>query len=668
MELFISGCIVLVLSGAVAVVMGRSRAASWMAALGVWAGCGTALVPVVATLTGHAPPLLRIAWSMPGGSLSFGLDGLSAFFCLPILLISPLAALYGCGYLAHEKKSLGSILFFFNALAASMLLLMAARNGLLFLVVWEIMAISSFFLVVFDDEHAHVREAGWTYLVATHIGTAALLVFFALLGRQTGSLDFDAMATVETQNLASLPPGMANILFALAVVGFGSKAGFIPLHVWLPEAHPAAPSHISALMSGVMIKTGIYGLLRALTLLGSPTETWGWTLVVIGLVSGVLGVAFALAQHDLKRLLAYHSVENIGIIALGIGAGLLGLAWNQPILVVLGFGGGILHVLNHAVFKSLLFLGAGAVVHSTHTRDIDHLGGLIKSMKWTGVTFLVASAAISGLPPFNGFVSEFLIYMSGFSGVRADASHTVLLAIGIGGGLALIGGLAAACFAKAFGIVFLGEPRSSHAAEAREVGPTMRWPMAVLAAICLGIGLLAPLALKMVLPAVQVMADARSVDISGVLTAGVMGGLSGITYAAAGLLALAAVLFFIRRRLPRGREETATGTWDCGYARPTARMQYTASSFAQPLTDLFQIFLRTHRRGNAVHGFFPGEATFGTETPDAARERLFAPLFRAIDRCVAPIRRMQHGRVHEYLLYIAIVLVLLLIWKAGGRQ
>jgi len=271
MGILISGCVILVFSGAVAVLLGRSRTASWVATAGVWIGCAMALVPVVATLAGRVPRPLQIAWSMPGGSLSFGLDGLSAFFCLPILIVAPLAALYGCAYLAHEKKSLGSVLCFYNILVASMLLLTAARNGLLFLVLWEIMAISSFFLVVFDDEHAHVRQAGWTYLVATHIGTAALLVFFALLGRQANSLEFDAMTG------AKLAPALANVLFVLAVIGFGSKAGFIPLHVWLPEAHPAAPSHVSALMSGVMIKTGIYGLLRALTLLGTPPAAWGWT-------------------------------------------------------------------------------------------------------------------------------------------------------------------------------------------------------------------------------------------------------------------------------------------------------------------------------------------------------------------------------------------------------
>jgi formate hydrogenlyase subunit 3/multisubunit Na+/H+ antiporter MnhD subunit len=493
-------------------------------------------------------------------------------------------------------------------------------------------------------------------LVATHIGTAALLVFFALLGGYAKSLDFDRLA------VAGLPSGMAGLLFVLAVIGFGTNAGFMPLHVWLPEAHPAAPSHVSALMSGVMIKTGIYGLLRALTLLGTPSPTWGWTLVVIGLVSGVLGVAFALAQHDLKRLLAYHSVENIGIIALGIGTGVLGVCWKVPALAILGFGGGILHVLNHAIFKSLLFLGAGAVVHSTGTRDIDRLGGLMKSMRWTAVTFLVASAAISGLPPFNGFISEFLIYIAGFKSLRMAVPGTVILAMGIGTGLGLIGGLAAACFAKAFGIIFLGEPRGPEAVNAHEVGWVMRLPMVVLAVMCLGIGLLAPLAISVVSPAVSVV---TGLNIEKSAWAQDVSILQSIVQVSVLLLGLAAGFLIVRRCLLRGKQETITGTWDCGYARPTARMQYTASSFAQPLTELFKIFLGTRKHQTGVTGFFPQQATFETETPDAATDRLFAPLFRLIDTCVAPIRRMQHGRIHEYLLYIAITLVVLLIWKAG---
>jgi hydrogenase-4 component B len=287
-------------------------------------------------------------------------------------------------------------------------------------------------------------------------------------------------------------------------------------------------------------------------------------------------------------------------------------------------------------------------------------------MRWTGVTFLVASAAIAGLPPFNGFVSEFLIYVAGFSGVRAGTPETVILAIAIAGGLALIGGLAAACFAKAFGVVFLGEPRSAHAARAREVGAAMRWPMVALALLCLGIGLLAPWSVAAALPAVHVMAGPESLDLSPTVATRP---LTGVVWTSACLLLLAAGLFVVRRHLlPRGKEEARTGTWDCGYARPTPRMQYTASSFAQPLCDLFSIVLGTRRHGTPVQGFFPQKAAFGTDTPDTAREHLFAPLFRMTDRALAPLRRMQHGRIHEYLLYIAIVLVLLLLWKAGGQQ
>ncbi len=266
----------------------------------------------------------------------------------------------------------------------------------------------------------------------------------------------------------------------------------MPLHVWLPEAHPAAPSHVSALMSGVMIKTGIYGLMRAFTFLGTPPLWWGWGLVAIGLSSGVLGVLFALAQHDLKRLLAYHSVENIGIIALGLGVGLLGMSTGSAVLMVLGFGGALLHVLNHALFKGLLFLGAGAVVHGTGTREIDHLGGLLKRMPWTAAAFLIGAVAISGLPPLNGFLSEFLIFFGAFKGGISTSGPVAVPLLAVIAGLALIGGLAVACFTKAFGIVFLGEPRSEHVSRAHEVDWTMRLPMLMLAAACVGIGLFAP--------------------------------------------------------------------------------------------------------------------------------------------------------------------------------
>src|SRR3989454_1816767 len=429
------------------------------------------------------------AWAVPGGSLALRLDALSALFLLPAFLMSGLCALYGHEYLVATRLGDRSAWawFFFNILVGSIVVVLLARNAVLFLVAWEVMAVSSFFLVTLEDEEEQAREAGWTYLVASHLGTAVIITLFALLGSRAGSLDFRDFAAV-----AGGEGSRAGLLFILALVGFGVKAGLMPLHVWLPEAHPAAPSHVSALMSGVMIKTGIYGIVRVLGFLGPPAAWWGWVLVGAGAVSGIVGVLFALAQHDLKRLLAYHSVENIGIITMGLGVGVLGVSSGTPWLAALGFAGALLHVVNHAIFKGLLFLGAGAVLTATGTRDMERLGGLLRLARWTGVTFLVGAAAISGLPPLNGFVSGFLILVGAVKGVAALPAETVVPLLLVAGGLALIGGLASACFAKAFGIVFLGTPRAPLARAVADPGALMMIPMATLAAACPAIGLLSP--------------------------------------------------------------------------------------------------------------------------------------------------------------------------------
>jgi formate hydrogenlyase subunit 3/multisubunit Na+/H+ antiporter MnhD subunit len=416
-------------------------------------------------------------------------------------------------------------------------------------------------------------------------------------------------------------------------------------------------------MSGVMIKTGIYGLLRMLTYLGAPPAWWGWMLIGIGAASGILGVLFALAQHDLKRLLAYHSVENIGIIALGIGVGLLGVHYGSAPLAVLGFAGALLHVVNHALFKGLLFLGAGAVLHGTGTGEIDHLGGLQRRMPWTGACFLVGAAAISGLPPLNGFVSEFLIYLGAFLGVIAAAGTVGILVPGLVtiGALALIGGLAAACFTKAFGVVFLGEPRSDHAAGAHEPGPAMRWPMAILAAGCAAVGLFPALALRALTPALRLVTRQPETAVARALTDAATP-LWMITAVATVLLAAALLLAAVRRKLLAGRPVEKTVTWDCGYARPTARMQYTASSYAQPLTDLFRLVLRTRVRLVAPTGLFPSRAMLVTETPDVFREVLFRPAFVGIRRALDRLRILQHGRIQLYVLYVVLTLVALMVW------
>jgi formate hydrogenlyase subunit 3/multisubunit Na+/H+ antiporter MnhD subunit len=511
------------------------------------------------------------------------------------------------------------------------------------------MSLTSFFLVTFDDDSEDVRRAGWTYLVATHLGTAFLLGMFLLLGRGAATLDFDAFAAAG---------GAASTIFCLALVGFGTKAGLMPFHVWLPEAHPAAPSHVSALMSGVMIKMGLYGIFRVLTLLGAPAPSWGWTLVALGGASAALGALLAVAQSDLKRLLAYSSVENVGLIALAAGLGLLGRAYGTPEVAVLGFAAALLHIWNHALFKSLLFLSAGLVAHATGSRRMDVMGGLLKRMRWTGSAFLVGAAAASGVPPLNGFMSEFLIVLAVLAGLAAwPAGRSSPLAAAIVA-MALVGGVAAAVFMKAFGSVFLGSPRRTFQPEPHESGLLMRAPMAALAVLCVAVAFAAPWIVSRALaPAIAALSQGSPDAVSSAA-----GPLRGALLGTAGLAALAAALAAVRKLLLAGRPVGRTVTWDCGYARPAARMQYTASSFAQPLVSLFQKILRTRRRAVLPEGFFPAAASLSTETPDALREVVYAPVFSGAAWGLGRFRWLQHGRVQLYVLYIMATLFVLMVW------
>jgi hydrogenase-4 component B len=648
--LFLSALGILLLGGAAALALGRRpRAATLVGAGAAVAACLLGLVAALRALAG-TPGSLSARWPVPYGSFALEIDPLSGFFLVPIFGLSALAAVYGAGY-GWGRGEEGRSWFSFDLLVASMALVVAARNGVLFLAAWEVMTLASYFLVTTEDGREEVRRAGWTYLVASHLGTAFLLALFALSGRGEASLDFGRLHA----------GGLGDLLFLLAVVGFGTKAGFVPFHVWLPEAHPAAPSHVSALMSGGMIKVGIYGLVRALTWVGGPAPWWGWLLLGIGLASGILGVLFALAQHDLKRLLAYSSVENVGIVAIGLGGGLLGLSYGSPVLAALGFAGALLHVANHALFKGLLFLAAGAVVRATHVRELDRLGGLLARMPRTGLLFLIGAVAICGLPPLNGFVGEFLILLGAYDAGTSMAGPVAVSAWGTIGGLALIGGLAVACFTKAFGIVFLGEARSAAAEEARDPGPALLAPMALLAAGCLGVGLLAPRVLPALRPVLDPLVGAPTE--APIARAG--DALSRVVLGASALLVLAAGLAGLRRILLSGRRVERAGTWDCGYALPTPRMQYTASSFSEPLTGLFRFLLRTRRRVRAPQGLFPRGGFLATETPDVCREGVFSPLFAGVSRGLSALRGFQTGKVRRYVLYIALTLLALLGWKLG---
>jgi formate hydrogenlyase subunit 3/multisubunit Na+/H+ antiporter MnhD subunit len=655
---------VLVATGLLALVPRGERWPTWIGASGAVLGSGVGLFGALHALLRRSPESLQLPWALPLASFSVAVDPLSAFFLLPTFGLAALAALYGAGYVRAPRGGIpaGVSWLWFNLLIASMALVLAARNAVLFLVAWELMSVASFFLVTLESDREDVRRAGRMYLIATHAGTACLIALFLLLAGPSGSLDFDQFPPRAAGAAAG-----SGALFLLAVIGFGVKAGFMPLHVWLPEAHPAAPAHVSAIMSGVMIKLGIYGLLRTLAFLGLPPPWCGWVLLCVGVVSGVLGVLLALAQHELKRLLAYHSVENIGIIACGLGLGLLGRSYHLDFLAVLGFGGALLHVLNHAMFKSLLFLGAGAVLRATHTGEIEHLGGLLRRMPRTGFAFWIGAAAISGLPPLNGFVSEFLIYLGSFRAAATQAPEAALAGVVVIGALALIGGLAAACFAKAFGIVFLGEPRSEAARGAREVGALLSCPMLLLAAGCLLLGLLSPWILPRLAPIIAGIASLPPETAAAECSAAAAVLLRWTTIAAAFLL-LTLLIAAVRKAVLARRTVAAAGTWDCGYVKPTARMQYTASSFAQPITEVFGAVLGAKTAISAPLGLFPGLASLKTTTQDSFRERVFRPLLQEFDRRTSPLRRLQEGRVQIYVLYIALTLLALLVWESlGGR-
>ncbi len=641
---------VLIFSAVLALALGRDhRKASAAGAAGAVLASLIGLIPTVKILLIPAKETFTLPCSLPIGSFTLSLDPLAAGFLLPVFILTAAAAVYGLDYLKPlaGKKPLGLAWAMFDLLSASMVLVLLSADAVPFLIGWEAMAAASFALVVFEHERPQVRKAGLIYLVAGGSGALFLLLMFALLGAASGTTVFSSLAR---------PAGtLASAAFLCAVAGFGLKAGFIPLHIWLPEAHPAAPSHVSSVMSGVMIKMGIYGLLRVLIILGAPKVWWGGLLLSIGAASAVVGVLFAMAQHDLKRFLAWSSIENVGIITIGIGLGVLGRAKSIPSLAALGYGGALLHVINHAFFKGLLFMSAGSVLHSAGTAELELLGGLLKKMPFTAFFFFFGSAAACALPPLNGFTGEFLIYLGAFGniGSSSKAAFPALLAIA---SLAATGALAVAAFAKAGGSVFLGEPRTALPERPHDAGPMMKASMAALAALCAAIGLCSPFLIKPLAAAVMPLAASYPL-----LDAGV-----NMFYISAGALTLAALMIFawaLRSFLSRGLPPAHGVTWDCGYAAPTARMQYGASAFTQPLTDFFQPLLRKARSYPAISGYFPGEAVFSTEARAVFYNHLYAPVGTQIKRLAHRYTWLQHGRLQFYILYIVAALIALLVWK-----
>ena len=632
---------------------------------GALAGATAAFAFGLGGLAGGSMELV-VADLLPIGGAAFGVDRLSAFFIVVIALGAIPAALYAIGYTREYagKHSLAAMGFTFNVFVAAMILVALARNLLTFLALWEIMSLASYFLVITEHERKETLGAGWIYFVMTHAGFAALFLGFLLLARATGTMAFADWSAAA----AKLEPSSRNLIFILLAVGFGSKAGVIPLHIWLPRAHPAAPSHVSALMSGVMIKLGVYGLVRvAFDWLGVGPLWWGESMLIVGAVSAVLGVLYALVDADLKRLMAYSSVENIGIIMLGLAAAMLFRGSDSPELAALALVAALYHTLNHTAFKSLLFMGAGAVLHATHTRNMEEMGGLIKRMPQTAVFFLVGSLAIAALPPFNGFISEWLTLQSLLLSFQISA-HTVNLIFALGvAALALTSGLAAACFVRAFGITFLALPRSEAAANACEVAWTMRAAMALLALTCVVLGVAPSLTLTPLEMTVFDLtgghADMRF-DWNGLVTN------DGFGWVAPLWIALGLVVFLVGipvalRLLGANQRRRNYETWGCGRALQTARFEYTATAFANPFKRVFALLYRPVKQldieFHPESRYFVRTITYYNEGRIIFEDALYRPLLHVIQALARAARVLQSGNVHTYLVYILIALVALLI-------
>ena len=617
------------------------------------------------------PPLIPgIAPLIPSLKCAVRLDALGAFFLVIVSLLALAVSIYSLGYVKSYfgRKNVGVMGAFYNMMLLAVTLVFVADNLWAFLIGWELMALTAFCLVCFEHEKAETRQAGVLFFIMSHIDAGCIILGFLLLFQQSGDYSFGSLRNIG----AAMSPAHRNAAFILFLAGFGIKSGIIPLHVWLPAAHPVAPSNVSALMSGVLIKAGIYGLTRVcFDFLGPPPLWWGVTILAVGTVSAVLGVLYALMEHDLKRLLAYHSIENIGIILMGLGASLIFIFTNHPSLAALSLIAGMYHTLNHATFKGLLFLGAGAVVHSAHTRNMEEMGGLARRMPETAFYFLVGAVAISALPPLNGFVSEWLTYQSLLQGFGVTESMWRLVFPLSGAMLALTGALAAACFVKAFGITFLAQPRSEHAANAAEAAPSMRLGMALLTAACVLLGLFPTAFVRLLDPLTQQLIgeqlSGRLSMANGLALASLSetpGTISPLGMVLTGLclLPIPLVLWLIFARKTRTRRGP---TWACGQPGLTPQMEYTATGFSKPVRMIFKALFRPRRDVQREYDFSPYFATnirFESHIEEVFVEQLYRPLRVSILRLSRRIRALQAGSIHAYLLYIFVTLILLLLF------
>ena len=581
------------------------------------------LIPTVPILLGGPELRGELFWSFPVDRIGLRIDALGAFFLAFSIPMTLLGSIYALGYLApyfDKKRHAGVHFAILNMVSLSYILIYAVENALVFLLGWEIAALSAWLAVIWDYRNQKVRFAGFNYLVSTHLSFLFLIAGFMIIRSSSGSFDFQ-----EFKQFLGTSSGLRNAAFLLLLTSFGLKSAYFPFHTWLPRAHSAAPAHVSALMSGVIHKAGIYGILRFTLLMGMPERWMGWTILGFSTASALIGVLYTATQRDLKRLLGYSSTENVGIVGIGIGLGYLGLYWHLPVVAALGFGGAILHVVNHALFKCLLFYAAGAIYRMTHTIDLEKMGGLIRKMPQTAVFFLLGGLAISAFPPLNGFVSEFLIYNGLFNhGITDTVARGVLVAEAAF--LAVVGAVSALSMTRAFGVGFLGSPRDSTIECHGEAPRSMRFSMAVLSIGIIAVGFVPILGVRWVKEPVRLFL--RSGDWAAEVEPA-LHHLETILLPVTGFgLGFVVILFLIwglrKMLLPRSNRRHVT--WGCGYTAPNPRMQYTGSSFSDQFVSVFRFFLRKVSRVKLPDGPFPENGYLNTHYVDAVERRMFKVL------------------------------------------
>ena len=580
------------------------------------------------------------------GDILVRIDGLSAWFILIINLTSVTGVFYGTGYLKTYSNSASKLTLhwtLFTLFHLSMVWVCMLQNGFAFLLAWEIMSLTSMLLVVFDHHNPKTLKAGINYLVQMHISVVFLTVGFIWVYSSTGSFSFEAIRSFFQLN--------NNIwLFLVFFAGFGLKAGFIPLHSWLPHAHPAAPSHISGVMSGVIVKLGIYGILRMVSFLHADYILLGEIILSLAILTGVYGILNAAVHRDFKKMLAYCTIENIGIIGIGIGIGLIGIGNGSPVMFFLGFGGALLHVLNHSLFKSLLFYSAGAVYQQTHTRDMEKLGGLIKFMPKTAALFLVGAIAIGGLPPFNGFVSEFLIYIGLIEGIHSNSISQILLFVLSLAGLSIIGGLSVLTFTKTFGTIFLGQARTELKHKPREVSHLMLIPQYFIIAVMLSVAFLPHMYMQIISTAIRVL---NPLSPEPVMNSGLSGTMAEISLYSLLLIGIAALIWIVRLRILKSKVQHIRTTWGCGYVAPDSRLQYTGKSFSKPLGKIMNFLLIEKKQFEELKPgeIFPSARSYVSHYHDFFERNLIDPVTHRLNRSANWFSFIQNGRIQSYVLY-----------------